>query len=730
MFTSRLWIKKYIHSLRRFNHSALILLAFAGVILSSWYLNKLVWITPLILGVIAAALTETDDNLSGKLKAQGLTLVCFTIATFSIEFLFSHPLPFAIGLFTSAFGFIMLGAIGPRYATIAFGSLLIAIYTMLGADENQHLWYQPFLLLGGAVWYYLMSIIWYALWPLKPVQDNLSRVFEQLSAYMDTKRKLFHPVSDLTPQPYRIQEANLNAKTVSALNQCKATFLSRSKRGRVDGPSDRFLNIYFLAQDIHERVSSTHYRYQELAEAFSRSDIMFRFKHMMELQSESCQMIANSIREGEPYHHNEASTAALDELKKSIQYLEAQQNPEWKALLLQLNYLFENLLTVEKLLSNVSNPDVIEAIEDNELSNTDPGNITAMWERITANFRLSSPLFRHALRVSTALTAGFGVIQLMQVDRGYWILLTVLFVCQPNYSATRQKLVSRIGGTVTGLLIGGLLLTLFPSQASQLVFIVLSGVAFFAFKENNYSYATTFITILVLFCFHQIGEGYAVILPRLLDTLIGCLLAVGAVTLLLPDWQSGKLSKAMATSITTNQQYLAQIIGQYRIGKKDDLHYRVARRDAHNSSADLSSIMSNMLTEPGRYRTSEEDSFRFLTLNHALLSYISALGAHRTRIDSQGTHKLILDTHRMIHQHLDVLNQQLSGASPNCVPDIDEKTLEKRLSQWRDEDDNSVRMILQQLHLIYRMMPELHALAGKFVPKVNDQQAELYPAQR
>ena len=708
-------IKHLISPGRAFNQSTLILLAFLGVILPCWYFQLSALITPLLLGVIAAALSETDDNFQGKLKAQGLSLICFAIATISIEILFEHPPLFATGLFLSTFCFIMLGAIGPRYASIAFGSILIAIYTMLGAHESQNLWYQPLLLLSGAIWYYLLSIVWYALLPLKPVQDNLADVFDKLAVYIETKRELFHPVSELTPQPYRIKEANLNAQTVTALNQCKATFLSRSNHGRIDGPSNRFLKIYFLAQDIHERFSSSHYRYQELAKAFNRFDIMFRFKHLMEIQSQSCRTIAASIRNGIQYHHSDASKTALDELKRSLLYLENQNNSEWKPLLLQLNYLFENLITVEKQLSNVSNPDVMDTVEveDEQLSDTEPRTLNAMWKRVQSNLRLSSPLFRHAIRLSLALTAGFGVIQLMEIENGYWIILTTLFVCQPNFSATRQKLISRIGGTLAGLLIGGLLLMLFPSPGSQLIFIVLSGVAFFSFKENNYGYATAFITVLVLFCFEQIGEGYAVILPRLFDTLVGCLLAVTAVVLILPDWQSGKLHRAMAKSVEANQQYLAQIIGQYRLGKKDDLNYRVARRDAHDASADLSSVISNMLAEPGRYRSLVDESFRFLTLNHALLSYISALGAHRTRIDSQATHKLIRDAHRLIHQHLAILSQKLTTQCTQCVPIKDDDT-EKRLAQWREEDDNSVRMLLQQLHLIYRMMPELHSLAVLF----------------
>ncbi|KOO09454.1 YccS family putative transporter [Vibrio hepatarius] len=702
------------------NYSLLILVTLLGVVIPAWYYELNSLIIPLILGVIAAALAESDDKFTGRLKSVTLTLICFAVATFSIELLFNSPILFAIGLFTSTFGFIMLGAVGPRYASIAFGSLLIAIYTMLGAHESTNLWLQPVLLLTGAAWYFLISMIWSAFWPMQPVQQSLANVFLQLANYLDTKSQLFYPVTNLVPQPHRIEEARLNAATVTALNQCKATLLSRSKRGHVDGASDRFLNTYFLAQDIHERISSSHYRYQELAEHFGRYDILFRFKYLLETQAKACREIANSIRLGKEYQHTGDSILALDELMSSLSYLQNQENPQWRSLLNQLNYLFNNLSTVEKQLSNVNNPDA-NRLEEGVLDDTEAHTLKAMWHRIRSNFDKRSMLFRHAIRMSVALTLGYGIIQFFDIERGYWILLTTLFVCQPNYSATRQKLVSRIIGTLAGLLGGVFLLTLFPTEESQLFFIVVSGVFFFAFRQGNYSYATGFITLLVLFCFNQLGEGYAVVLPRLADTLIGCALAVLAVVLIFPDWQSRRLHKVMADAILANKNYLAQIIGQYRIGKKDNLSYRIARRDAHNQDANLTNAVSSMLAEPGKYRSATDESFRFLTLSHALLSYISALGAHRTRIDNEDTHQLVLDAHRAIHKHLEVLFNQLNDHCESCdTSEIDDPHLEARLSEWREEDENSVRMVLQQLYLIYRMLPELHSLANKFAARITN----------
>ncbi|KHT51693.1 YccS family putative transporter [Vibrio sinaloensis] len=700
------------------NYSLLILVTLLGVVIPTWYYELNSLIIPLILGIIAAALAESDDKFTGRIKSITLTLICFAIAAFSIELLFNTPVFFAIGLFTSTFGFIMLGAIGPRYASIAFGSLLIAIYAMLGAHESTNLWFQPLMLLSGAAWYFFMSMIWSAFWPMQPVQQSLATVFLQLANYLDSKSQLFHPVNDLTPQPHRIKEARLNAATVNALNTCKMTLLTRSKRGHVDGASDRFLNIYFLAQDIHERVSSSHYRYQELSAHFERSDVLFRFKHLLESQAKACREIAKSIRLGKEYQHSDESIVALDEVMNSLNYLQQQEKPQWRSLINQLNYLFNNLATVEKQLSNVNNPDA-NKLEEDVLDDTEAHTIKAMWLRIKSNLNKDSMLFRHAVRMSIALTLGYGIIQGFDIERGYWILLTTLFVCQPNYSATRQKLVARVIGTLAGLLVGVPLLTFFPSQESQLVFIVLSGVAFFAFRLANYGYATGFITVLVLFCFNQLGEGYAVVLPRLADTLIGCALAVGAVAFILPDWQSKRLHKVMAEAINAHRAYLAQIIGQYRIGKKDNLSYRIARRHAHNQDANLTNAISAMLAEPGKYRSATDESFRFLTLSHALLSYISALGAHRQRIDNEDTHQLVLDAHRTIHQHLQVLFDQLNEHCETCeTASIDDPNLEARLSEWREEDDNSVRMVLQQLYLIYRMLPELHSLAAKFAVRV------------
>nr|MDT0252399.1 YccS family putative transporter [Endozoicomonas sp.] len=694
----------------RINYSVKVFFALAGVTLPAWYRGTPDEITPMILGIIAAALAEVDDSLLGRIKALLMMLACFLLASFSIELLFNYPLLFAAGLFCSTFGFTMLGAMGPRYSSMAFASLLLAVYTMLGVSGSTSLWEQPALLLAGALWYAVLSLAWQILWPNRPVQQSLANVFRELAGYLESKSQLFEPVTDMKPQPLRLEVARKNARVTGALNQVRSSLLQRV-RHQVNAREQPFLHIYFLAQDIHERVSSSHYRYQDLAETFARSDVLFRFQKMLLVQAKECRAIARSLAMGRTYSHEGESILILDELQQSLEHLKEQGNTRWRPLLVQLDYLLKNLTTVELQMSSVGHPDSATIDDDSTLGDSEPKGIKAHLRCIWNECRWDSPLFRHGLRLATALTAGYGLIQLLNLQPGYWVLLTTLFVCQPSYSATRQKLTQRVIGTLAGLLAGTPLLYLFPGQEGQLVLMVICGVLFFAFRTIRYDLATAFITLLVLFCFNQQGMGFAVIMPRLGDTLLGCLLAVIAVMFILPNWASKRLNRVMALTISRHREYLSEVMKQYESGKKDTLDYRLARRHAHNIDAQLNTAIMNMLVEPERYQLAKDESFRFLTLSHALLSYISTLGAHRTPLADNNVQKALQETYQLIDEHLHQLEKQLSGHAEQKQNVQADFTQSDVTDGWLEEDRPEVRLLLQQFQLMLKILPELHLLA-------------------
>ena len=111
-------------------------LAFSGAIALSWSQDQIALAIPLFLGIIASALSETDDNWEGRVRALLVTLICFLVASCSVELLFPWPWLFALGLGVATFVLIMLGAIGQRYATIASGALILSLYIMISIGQQ------------------------------------------------------------------------------------------------------------------------------------------------------------------------------------------------------------------------------------------------------------------------------------------------------------------------------------------------------------------------------------------------------------------------------------------------------------------------------------------------------------------------------------------------------------------------------------------------------------------
>ncbi|SDH44511.1 TIGR01666 family membrane protein [Pseudomonas benzenivorans] len=709
------------HSLRRlwaldkFSYSLRVFIALGGSLALCWSQGWMQALIPLFLGVIASALAETDDSWQGRLTALLVTLGCFSAAAYTVELLFPYPWLFVGALALSSFALTMLGALGERYATLGSATLILAIYSMIGVEQrggSAGLWLEPLLLVAGAAWYGVLSVIWSALFANQPVQHSLARLFRELGRYLKLKAALFEPLRQLDVEQRRLALARQNGRVVAALNAAKEVILHRVGNERPGAKVRRYLKLYFLAQDLHERASSSHYPYNELATAFFHSDVLFRCQRLLRLHGEACQRLAQAIELRQAFEYRELCTQALDDLYASLQHLRGQGNPAWRDLLRSLGALAGNLASLDQLLGNASNPDALAEEQDSSLLDREPHSLKEVWERLRQQLTPTSLLFRHALRLAIALAAGYGVLHWIHPAQGYWILLTTVFVCQPNYGATRLKLVQRIAGTVLGLLAGWALFDLFPDPLVQAFFAVAAGVAFFATRSSRYTLATAAITLLVLFCFNQVGDGYGLIVPRLVDTLLGSLIAGLAVFLILPDWQGRRLNRMLASTLSCSSTYLRQIIQQYASGKRDDLAYRLARRNAHNAEAALSTTLGNMLMEPGHFRKEADIGFRFLVLSHTLLSYLSGLGAHRGESLPTAAQSRLLGNAGRLAESLDGIARSLAEDRPVAIHSDAEEQLASELEQLPEDLDDRQRLVQTQLALICRQLGPLRTLVA------------------
>lgn len=690
-----------------FMYNVRMLIAFTGTAFVPYLLNFQLATIPLTLGVVAAGISDIDDRFSVRIMNLIYTYIGFFITAASVQLLFPYPAAFAIGLIVSCIGWILLGSLGRRYATIAYGCLVVSVYSMLGVHLFEQWYLQPALLVAGAAWYGLLSTISFLLFPVRKLQDQLSASYHALGSFLFAKSNLFDV--DMTPSSYQQSMIDLaleNGKLISIFNDMRMALLTRLKGDRGQKDTRRSLQYYFVAQDIHERADSAHIDYQKLAKIFQHSDILFRFQRILTIQGKACQDLANCILTRTRYLHNKRLKHSFENLRLSLEKLHADQVYD-QVRINALFALYQNLKSIDAQLQNLETERNIQLINaqqaENQLKDDDLKGWNDMMVRVKQHLTPESVLFRHAVRLSIVLFIGYIFIQLTHIAYGYWILLTALFVCQPNFNATKRRLYLRIVGTLIGIIVGLAIIYFIPSLQGQLVMLVLSGVLFFELRSKQYAQATAFITILALINFNLDGSAFAAGLPRLIDTIIGCALAWFGVSFIWPDWKFRRLPRTIQRSLQAQCKYLAEVVTQYHEGRNNALNYRVVRRAAHNNDAEVASLISTLATEPNIDPTKKAQAFEFLCLSHTFLSYIAALGAHRERIDEPAILSLL-------DQALDDIQGALLRDE---VPDLSSQnmlqSIRERLSR-NDENDQKSLIILQQLSLILSILTRLSML--------------------
>ncbi|MGM0376668.1 MAG: YccS family putative transporter [Bacteroidota bacterium] len=595
------------------------------------------------LGVLAGALSETDDHPRGRIKALIIKVVAFALSALSVEILRPWPIWLGVGLAISTVFFILIGGIGERYRGVTFGAVLVGIYTMIGTEISSTWYWQPLLLSGGALVYGLISLLLLFVHPWRLLHEQLGRGYFALARYMDEKSRLF-PSDEKMQETIRARLAILNVDVVTSLERIKE--LLNSYRDEIDDEKrlESYFHYFMVLQGLHERAASSHERYDLLSKDPGNSEIVEITGQTLHELGHAARRFAESMLTGIKFQCPASLKWMVNLLSDRLGELQLNKTHPF-------TLLATNLIHAGSSLRKLENPPTENILP--RLSR----DARSLWRRFRSQLSLDHPRMRYAIRLALCFVAGFAISEMFEIDKGEWIVLTVLFVLQPTYSATRRRLYQRVLGTLTGV-VSGILVVKLLTLPGQVMLMLASAFLFFVWLKRQYSVSVVFITIFVLCAFNLIaGKGVAVMAPRLLDTLIGAFLALGTVRVLWPQWQYKKLPQLLGTALEKNTTYLKAVLQEYEKTSSDDLEYRIARREAHQADNALALAWQDMQMEPAKFRQFRQQAFRLTYLNHALLSFISAFGAHRG-----GTRKNNSEVLKIGRQILEVLGS--NGQSP------------------------------------------------------------------
>ncbi|WP_351228031.1 FUSC family protein [Streptomyces sp. NPDC002133] len=186
-----------------------------------------------------------------------------------------------------------------------------------------------------------------------------------------------------------------------------------------------------------------------------------------------------------------------------------------------------------------------------------PAALRIRARRTARNVLFSEASWRYGLRLALCIGLAQALVSLVALDRSYWVTLTVTFVLKPDFGSVFSRAVARGLGTAAGLVVAAAVLAEVPRGWWDVPVMMVLGALIPAFSAKGYAFQTAAITPVILLLSDLINrQGTGLILTRLVDSLIGCAIALVAGYLLWPESWHTRIGDRLADAVADAARYV------------------------------------------------------------------------------------------------------------------------------------------------------------------------------
>ncbi|MFE3739718.1 FUSC family protein [Streptomyces sp. NPDC059134] len=186
-----------------------------------------------------------------------------------------------------------------------------------------------------------------------------------------------------------------------------------------------------------------------------------------------------------------------------------------------------------------------------------PAALRVRVRRATRDVLLSEDSWRYGLRLALCIGLSQALVSLIPVPRSYWVALTVTFILKPDYGSVFSRAVLRALGTVAGLVVAAAILShVARGWWDVAVMLVIAGIVP-AMTAKGYAFQTAAITPVILLLSDLLShEGSGLLLPRFVDSMMGCAIALIAGYLLWPESWHTRIGDRLADAVEETAEYV------------------------------------------------------------------------------------------------------------------------------------------------------------------------------
>lgn len=588
----------------------------------------------LIVGVCLGVLLTTFNDVQGSYKHRNIAMYlsiginsCIIGIVNCIHTQFGLLIVF-IGI--TSFLLSMLMVYGARASFLLLSSLLALVLSLVRFYEGSAiLIYIGVYALGGLV-YILVSNVYHSITKKRQAKERLGELAGLTSDYF----KIIVRIARKEISEEEIQVHRLDLQQQIALKQEAVRDLLMQKT-RGNGPSNtrkRQTLILIELIDIMELVISNPNSLLSLDEGALNNKRLYDSK-LKVLEDVSQRLIhATKVLLDNKPSKSKSSSEYLKEVRTQINnYIEEVGLPKVRPVAMQLrNYhhylerLTQKISSLERLVDRSYQETTILSVTNERNQFLTRENYSP--RRLKSHLSLKSPIFRHALRLSIAMIAGYAIGTYFDVKNAYWILLTTVVIMRPSFGLTKSRSFQRVMGTLLGVAIAVIIVYFFNSKTLFLLLAIVSNVFAFALFARNYLAAATAVTLNVIFVFSLLQpDVWNVIQYRVIDTSIGAAISLGVSYIIFPFWEYKAFPSMFGSALEANKNYLLEI-GKFYMNHQSDVDLRLARKEALLQAANLNAALQRLAQDPKSKQKDYDNHYRLITLNDTMLATLASMG--------------------------------------------------------------------------------------------------------
>lgn len=603
-------------------------------ILVSLQLGRLETGISLVIGMFVSAPSDVPGSVRHRVNGIIAALLLSICLTFLINLASLKEWTLMPLLPTLVFLVSFIAVFGFRASLVSFSGLTAIIMSLAHPHQGMDLYVHIGLMGVGGLWYLGFSHVSHLLVQRSFTESQMAECMELTAKYLKTRGRLALVKGDR--QKLEDELFDLQSEINSIHEVLREILLSSKRHSGQSNFIRRQVIVFIELVDILElaigNLNNVHLL-QKHKEEFPK--LMKIFTRLIFRMAGRLDNLANMIRvRNKNLPDQDAIDNLIFEAKAEIDKYSFQTEPSppyGQVLLLQnVHGYFKKQAQKIDLIGNVLNN--LAEQDQARMSNKDQRKFITHqdydWKTITENLNLRSPMFKHSLRISVTVLAGYLIGLIFPLQNPYWILLTLVVIMRPGYSLTRQRSKNRLYGT----LIGGLVaVAVIYTTQNNYIYAGLAFVTFvlgFSLVRKNFQSSAIFLTLNVIFLYALIQpDPLNVIQFRVLDTLIGAFLAVIANSFLWPAWGFQNIHEYFSEAIEANKLYLAEINNYYHHKNYNDPAYKLSRKEAFLAIGNLSAAFQEMTQEPKSKQKDLARIYELVVLNHTFLSLLASLGS-------------------------------------------------------------------------------------------------------